>query len=40
MYPFFVNIFIILFFFKYIEMSKILSAKYYQENKQRLQKKA
>ena len=26
------------FFFKYIKMSKNLSAKYYQENKERLQK--
>ena len=28
------------FFFIYIKMSKTLSAKYYQENKERLQKKA
>ena len=26
------------FFFKYIKMSKTLSAKYYQDNKERLQK--
>ena len=32
--------FIILFFYVYIKMSKILSAKYSQENKERLQNKA
>ena len=35
---FFINVFII--FFTYIKMSKNLSAKCYQENKERLQKKA
>ena len=34
---FFVNF--LIFFFIYIKMSKNLSAKYYQENKERLQKK-
>ena len=39
--PFFIKIFIHFFiiFFIYIKMSKNLSAKYYQENKERLQKK-
>ena len=32
-------IFIYYFFFVYLKMSKILSAKYYQENKERMQKK-
>ena len=35
----FINFFII-FFFIYIKVSKNLSAKYYQESKERLQKKA
>ena len=40
-YPFLINIFINFFdnfFFIYIIMSKNLSAKYYKENKERLQK--
>ena len=37
-YEFFYNIFIIIFFFEYMKMSRNLSAKYYQENKERLQK--
>ena len=36
---FFINFFIY-FFFTYIKISKDLSAKYYQDNKQRLQKNA
>ena len=40
--PIFINFFIIFhkFIFIYVKMSKTLSAKYYQENKERLQKKA
>ena len=39
---FFINLFITFFtfFFIYIKIPKNLSAKYYQENKERLQKKA
>ena len=36
---FFQNFFYIYIFFIYIKLSKNLSAKYYQENKERLQKK-
>ena len=40
--PSFINFFRIFykFIFIYVKMSKTLSAKYYQENKERLQKKA
>ena len=41
--PFFIKCFItsfLIFFFIYIKMSKNLSAKYYQGNKEKLQKKA
>ena len=37
---FFYRFFFIIFFNIHIKMSKNLSAKYYQENKERLQKKA
>ena len=38
-YKFFYKLFFVIFLFIYIKMSKDLSAKYYQENKKRLQKK-
>ena len=37
---FFIIFFLIFLFFTYIKIYKLLSAKYYQENKERLQKKA
>ena len=35
---FFIYIYIFIIFLKYVKISKVLSAKYYQENKERLQK--